>query len=99
MSSEIIGPFESAGEREQVGRRSGRELAIEFLGPLTILGGIVWGILQPYRIVFFDRGADLNLYDYLIQPPLLVVFVGAIFTFAIVPGLLEDLRRADGTEG
>jgi hypothetical protein len=98
VSSEIVGPFESAGKRHRVSR-SGRELTIEFLGPITILGGIVWGILQPYRIVFFDRGASLGFYDYLIQPPLLVIVVGALFTFAIAPGLLEDLRHADGPEG
>ena len=71
MSTEIVGPLESAGDR--AGRRPPlrRALAIEFLGPLTMLGGIVWAILQPYRIVFFDR-AGKGLYDYLIQPPLLV---------------------------
>jgi hypothetical protein len=99
VSSEIVGPFESARNRHHVGRRSGRAVAIEFLGPLTILGGIVWSIFQPYRIVFLDRDADLGLYDYLIQPPLLVIVVGLIFTFAIAPGLLEDLRAADGSEG
>ena len=98
MSTEIVGPLESAGEREEVGRRSGRALAIESLGPLTMLGGIVWAILQPYRIVFFDH-AGTGLYDYLIQPPLLVIVVGALFTFAIAPGLLEDLRSADDAEG
>ena len=98
MSTEIVGPLESAGERQEVERRSGRALAIEFLGPLTILGGIVWAILQPYRIVFFDH-AGRGLYDYLIQPPLLVIVVGALFTFAIAPGLLEDLRAADDAEG
>jgi hypothetical protein len=98
VSTEIVGPLERAGKRHRVSR-SGRELAIEFLGPVTILGGVVWGILQPYRIVFFDRTPDLNLYDYLIQPPLLVVLVGVFFTFAIAPGLLEDLRRSHGPEG
>ena len=99
MSTEIVGPLERAGKRQRVSGRSGRELAIEFLGPITILGGIVWAILQPYRIVFFDRTPGLGFYDYLIQPPLLVVLVGFIFTFVIAPGLLEDLRRADGPEG
>jgi hypothetical protein len=99
VSSEIVGPLESASERQSVSRRSGRELSIEFLGPITILGGIVWAILQPYRIVFFDKGASLGFYDYVIQPPLLVILVGAFFTFVIAPGLLEDLRRADDPEG
>ena len=97
MSSEIVGPLERATERERVGRRSGRALAIESLGPLTILGGIVWAIFQPYRIVFFDH-AGKGFYDYLVQPPLLVIGVGLLFALAIAPGLLEDLRSSDGAE-
>jgi hypothetical protein len=91
VSSEIVGQLESA-EHQRVSRRSGRELAIEFLGPVTILGGIVWAILQPYRVVFFDKSPNLGFYDYVIQAPLLVILVGLIFTFVIAPGLLEDLR-------
>ena len=94
MSSEIVGPFEGAGNRQEVSRRSARMLAIEFLGPLTMLGGVVWAILQPYRIVFFDR-VDKGFYDYLFQAPLLVILVGLVFTLAIAPGLLEDLRTTD----
>ena len=96
MSSEIVGPLDRASERETVERRSLRVLAIESLGPLTILGGVVWAILQPYRIVFFDH-AGKGFYDYLVQPPLLVIGVGLLFTLAIAPGLIEDLRSADGT--
>jgi hypothetical protein len=96
VSSEIVGPFEGSRNQEKVERRSGRVLAIECLGPLTILGGVVWAILQPYRIVFLDP-AGKGLYDYLVQPPLLVIGVGLIFTLAIAPGLIEDLRSADGT--
>ena len=66
-------------------------------GPLTILGGIVWAIFQPYRIVFFDR-AGKGFYDYLVQPPLLVIGVGLLFALAIAPGLIDDLRSARGTE-
>lgn len=93
MSSEIVGPLERATERETVERRSLRSHAIESLGPLTILAGIVWAIFQPYRIVFFDRDGK-GLYDYLVQPPLLVIGVGLLFSLAIAPGLLEDLRSA-----
>ena len=97
MSSEIVGPLDRASEREKVERRSLRALAIEALGPLTILCGVVWAIFQPYRIVFFDL-AGKGLYDYLVQPPLLVIGVGLLFAFAIAPGLLEDLRSTDGAE-
>ena len=95
MSSESFGPLDRATERERVERRSVRALGIELLGPLTVLGGIVWAIFQPYRIVFLDR-AGKGVYDYLVQPPLLVIGVGLLFSLAIAPGLLEDLRSARG---
>ena len=40
-----------------------------------------------------------GFYDYLVQPPLLVVFVGLLFALLIAPGLVDDLREADGPEG
>ena len=97
MSSEIVGPLDRAPERETVEYRSLRALAIESLGPLTILGGVLWTIFQPYRIVFFDR-AGKGFYDYLVQAPLLVIGVGLLFALAIAPGLIDDLRSARGTE-
>jgi hypothetical protein len=98
VSSEIVGPLDRASKREIVERRSPRELAIELLGPITILGGVVWAIFQPYRIVFFDR-AGKGFYDYLAQPPLLVIGVGLLFSLAIAPGLIEDLRSVRGNPG
>lgn len=97
MNSEFLSPFEPADERAAVERRSARMLAVEVLGPLTILGGCVWAIAQPYRIAFLDPTGK-GFYDWLIEPPLLVVIVGLLFTFLIAPGLVEDLRKADGTE-
>ena len=95
MRSEIAGPIERVRERDVGGRRFGRELAIEWLGPLTVLGGIVWSFLQPSRIVFLD-GRGKGFYDYVFQPPLIVISVGLVFTFLIAPGLVDDLRRARG---
>ncbi|HEU5206874.1 MAG TPA: hypothetical protein VFT94_04605 [Gaiellaceae bacterium] len=72
-------------------RRPWRALVVQLLGPLTVLGGVVWAVWQPYRIVLLDR-AGQGIYDYLFQPPLLVVLVGLAFTFVIAPGLVEDLE-------
>jgi hypothetical protein len=85
-------PREEAERRRT--RRSSPALAVQLLGPLTILGGIVWAIAQPYRIVLLDR-AGQGIYDYLFQPPLLVVLVGLVFTFCIAPGLVEDLEAEE----
>jgi hypothetical protein len=97
MSSEIVGPIDRASERARIERRSGREMAVESLGPVTVLGGIVWAILQPYRIVFLHPEGK-GFYDYLIQGPVLVAAVGLFFALVIAPGLREDLRSGRDAE-
>jgi len=98
MSSEFVGPLERGAERDQTARRSARTFAVESLGPLTVLGGAVWAIAQPYRIAFFEP-AGKGFYDWLIQPPLLVIVVGLVFVLGIAPGIVEDLRSDGDTEG
>jgi hypothetical protein len=73
-------------------------LAIESIGPLTMLAGAVWAVAQPYRIVFLDREGK-GLYDFLVQAPLLVIAVGLFFALVIAPGIVEDLRSDDDAEG
>ena len=73
-------------------------LAIQLLGPVTVIGGLVWAVAQPYRIVFLNPEGK-GAYDFLIQPPLLVVVVGLLYLLLIAPGLVEDLEgRDDGPE-
>jgi hypothetical protein len=94
VSSEVAtGITERAEGRSSTrDRREGRALAVRLLGPVTIIAGIVWAIAQPYRIAFLHpRGK--GLYDYLAQPPLLVVLVGVMFALVIAPGLVQDLRK------
>jgi hypothetical protein len=86
MSSELVSQFE-----ERVERRTLRMVVIEALGPLTMLGGVVWAIAQPYRVALFHP-AGKSVYDWLVEPPLLVVGVGLLFAAVIVPGILDDLR-------
>jgi hypothetical protein len=65
---------------------------VQLLGPLTIIAGLVWAIAQPYRIAFLHPEGK-GVYDYLAQPPLLVVVVGLVFFFLVAPGLVEDLEK------
>jgi hypothetical protein len=94
LNSELVGQLERSSERRRIAVRLLRRLAIESLGPLTMLAGIVWAIAQPYRITFLHRDGK-GLYDFLVQPPLLVVLVGFMFAIAVAPGLLQDLRDAE----
>ncbi|HXF97456.1 MAG TPA: hypothetical protein VNJ46_02465 [Gaiellaceae bacterium] len=95
MSSELAGEIaERAARRPRASGRGGRALAVQVLGPLTMLAGVVWAFAQPYRIVFLHPEGK-GAYDFLVQPPLLVVVVGLLFSVLIAPGLVEDLERGD----
>ena len=90
MRPDVATSISSEEARQAVARRSWRTLAVQLLGPITVVGGVVWAVAQPYRIVLLNREGQ-GLYDYLFQPQLLVVLVGLVFTLCIAPGLVEDL--------
>ena len=96
VSSEIATSIleRAARRRSGVTRRQVRALAVQLLGPLTMLSGLVWAVAQPYRIAFLSPDGK-GVYDYLVQPPLLVCLVGLAFSILIAPGLVEDLERGD----
>jgi hypothetical protein len=66
------------------------------LGPVTALAGVIWAIAQPYRITLLHPGGE-GFWWLLVEPPLLVIAVGLVFYFVVVPGLLEDMEEARGT--
>jgi hypothetical protein len=88
MSTQII-------ERVQTRTRSARARLIAALGPLTMLGGVVWGFLQPYRITLLHPHGQ-GFWWLLVQPPLLVVAAGVVFALLLAPGLIEDLEAEEG---
>ena len=64
------------------------------LGPVTCLAGIVWAIAQPWRLTLLHPHGQ-GFWWLFSEPPLLVLLVGVLFHFVVVPGLLEDLERED----
>jgi hypothetical protein len=82
-------------DRPAAVRRSGRARAISTLGPLTMLAGVAWAFLQPYRITLLHPHGQ-GFWWLVIEPPLLVVAVGFVFAFLVAPGLIDDLEEAEG---
>jgi hypothetical protein len=74
--------------------RSPRALGALALGPLTVLAGLVWAVLQPYRITFLNPRGQ-GFWWLVVEPPLLVMLVGVLFAFVIAPGLVEDLEEQE----
>jgi hypothetical protein len=86
MSTQLIS--ERAAERT----RSARARAVGLLGPLTMLGGVVWAFLQPYRLTLLHPHGE-GFWWLLVEAPLLVVGAGIVFALFVAPGLIEDLRE------
>jgi hypothetical protein len=86
MSTQLI------TERATARTRSARARAVGLLGPLTMLGGVVWAFLQPYRITLLHPHGE-GFWWLLVEPPLLVVGVGIVFALFVAPGLIEDLAE------
>jgi hypothetical protein len=95
VSSEFATSIPSEEPRQGVERRSWRALAVQLLGPLTMVGGLVWGVAQPYRILILDRDRGGDLYDYVFQGPLLAILVGLAFAVLVAPGLVADLEAQE----
>jgi ABC-type amino acid transport system permease subunit len=77
-------------ELEAPAQRTARARIVSALGPATALVGIVWAIAQPYRITLLHPHGE-GFWWLFVQPPLLVILVGVLFHFVVLPGLLEDL--------
>jgi hypothetical protein len=69
---------------------------VSLLGPLTVAGGLVWAVLQPYRLTLlhpFHQG----FWWLVIEPPLLVAAAGIIFALVVARPLIADLEARDAT--
>ena len=87
---------EIATELKTRAQRSARALAVTALGPATVGAGIVWAVVQPYRITLLHPTGQA-FWWLAVEPPLLVMLVGALFAFVIAPGLLDDLEAEEET--
>jgi hypothetical protein len=82
---------ELVSELEVPRQRTARARLVTMLGPLTALAGAIWAIVQPYRLTILHPFGQ-GFWWLFVEPPLLVIAVGLLFYFAVVPGLLEDLE-------
>jgi len=87
---------ELVSELEVPQHRTARVRIVSALGPLTALVGVIWAIVQPDRITLLHPRGE-GFWWLLVEPPLLVIAVGLLFYFVVLPGLLEDLEEARAT--
>ena len=72
-------------------RRPGRARFVLSLGPACALAGVVWALLQPYRITLLHPRGQ-GLWFLLVQPPIWVVAAGIVFAIFVARPLVADLE-------
>jgi len=69
---------------------------VSSIGPTVVAAGLVWAILQPYRVTLLHPRGQ-GLWWLLIEPPLLVVGAGIVFALLVARPLLSDLEELDAS--
>jgi hypothetical protein len=86
---------ELVSELEVPRHRTWRSRVISALGPVTSLAGVLWALIQPYRVTLLHPHGQ-GFWWLFVEPPLLVIAVGLVFCFLVAPGVLEDLEEIEG---
>jgi hypothetical protein len=73
-------------------RSSIRARVVLALGPVTVLAGIAWALVQPWRVTLLHPHGQ-GFWWLFSEPPLYVVLVGVLFRLVVAPGLVEDLEE------
>ena len=71
-----------------------RARAVSLIGPATVACGLIWAILQPYRLTILHPLGQ-GFWWLLIEPPLLVAVAGILFALVVARPLLADLEERD----
>jgi hypothetical protein len=73
--------------------RALRARIVMALGPATMIGGVIWAVVQPWRLTLLHPHGQ-GVWWLLVEPPLYVILVGLVFRLVIAPGVAEDLEDA-----
>jgi hypothetical protein len=98
---QLVVPLDTRRDREPVADTSRRDAAARIvisLGPATVVAGLVWALLQPYRVTLFEPQGQ-SFWWLAVEPPLLVVLVGIVFHLVVARGLVRDLLGAEPRHG
>jgi hypothetical protein len=77
-------------------RRDRRIQIVSFVGPATSAAGVIWAILQPYRVTLFHPRGQ-GFWWLVAEPPLLVIAVGVLFAVLVARPLIADLEARGAT--
>ncbi len=74
--------------------RTARMKLVSAIGPTVVAAGLIWAILQPYRVTLLHPRGQ-SFWWLVIEPPLLVMGAGVVFALLVARPLLADLEEHD----
>lgn len=94
MSANVAHELHRTNEDEVAARSSWRVRIVLGMGPVTALAGVVWAVLQPWRLTLLHPHGQ-GFWWLVAEPPLYVVLVGVVFRLVIAPGVVADMEAAE----
>jgi len=79
---------------DRAARTPPRARAVSLIGPATVACGLIWAILQPYRLTLLHPRGQ-GFWWLVLEPPLLVAVAGVVFALVVAKPLLADLEERD----
>ena len=67
---------------------------VSLVGPAISAAGLIWAILQPYRLTLLHPHGE-TFWWLVAEPPLLVIVVGLLFALLVARPLISDLEARD----
>jgi hypothetical protein len=76
----------------EVRRHTWRVRTVSLVGPAAVAAGLIWAILQPYRVTLLHPRGE-SFWWLVVEPPLLVIAVGLVFALFVARPLIADLEE------
>jgi hypothetical protein len=97
VSANIAHDLQGTKPAERVAALPLRARLVLVLGPATAFGGVVWAVVQPWRLTLLHPHAQ-GVWWLFSEPPLFVLVVGLLFRLLLAPAMVEDIRAATGEQ-
>jgi hypothetical protein len=94
MSADYAHGLQAEAEERTISRTRARARVVLALGPATVVAGVGWAAVQPWRLTLLHPHGQ-GFWWLFAQPPLYVVLVGVLFRLLVAPGLVADLEDAE----
>ena len=102
----MVGMVEPSALAQELGRArravrarlSARSAAIWSIGPAVVVAGLVWVVVQPYRLTLLHPHGQ-SLWWLLVEPQLLVILAGAAFSLFVGLSVYVGYRGQSARDG